>query len=154
MDYSLPDSSIHGIFQARILEWVAISFSRGSFRPRDQTRVSGIAGRLFTVWASRESQVRPVIEGHILYDSTYISSLEQLIIQGQKAEWWLPGARKRGGGESYYFISWFSLRWSHSGDRCWWWLLNNMNALTMPLNCKFKYMLSHTHRISSWYWRR
>ena len=35
MDCSLPGSSIHGIFQARVLEWVAISFSRGSFRPRD-----------------------------------------------------------------------------------------------------------------------
>ena len=42
MDCSLPSSSIHGILQARILEWVAISFSRGSSRPRDQTHVSGI----------------------------------------------------------------------------------------------------------------
>ena len=42
MDYSLPRFSIHGIFQARILEWVAISFSRGSSQPRDQTRVSRI----------------------------------------------------------------------------------------------------------------
>ena len=37
MDYSLPGSSVPGAFQARILEWVAISFSRGSFQPRDQT---------------------------------------------------------------------------------------------------------------------
>ena len=37
MDYNLPGSPVHGIFQARILEWVAISFSRGSFQPRDQT---------------------------------------------------------------------------------------------------------------------
>ena len=44
---SLPGSSIHGIFQARILEWVAISFSRGSSRTRDQTQVSRIAGRHF-----------------------------------------------------------------------------------------------------------
>ena len=54
MDCSLPHSSIHGIFQARVLEWVAISFSRGSFRPRDQTQVSCIVGRRFTVWATRE----------------------------------------------------------------------------------------------------
>ena len=40
MECSLPGSSVHGIFQARILEWVAISFSRASFRPSDQTRVS------------------------------------------------------------------------------------------------------------------
>ena len=52
VDCSLPGFSIHGIFQARILEWVAISFSRGSSRPRNQTRVSCIAGRRFTLWAS------------------------------------------------------------------------------------------------------
>ena len=46
-------SSDHGIFQARILEWVAIPFSRGSSWPRDQTLASHIAGRLFTVWATR-----------------------------------------------------------------------------------------------------
>ena len=54
MNCSLPGSSLHGIFQARVLEWVAIAFSRGSSRPRDRTRVSCIAGRHFTVWASRE----------------------------------------------------------------------------------------------------
>ena len=50
MDYSPPGSSVHGIFQARILEWVAISFSRESSRPRDWTQVSCTAGRLFTIW--------------------------------------------------------------------------------------------------------
>ena len=54
MDYSLPESSIHGIFQARVLEWVAISFSRRSSWPRDWTRVSRIAGTRFTIWAIRE----------------------------------------------------------------------------------------------------
>ena len=53
MDCSPADSLVHGIFQAWILEWVAISFSRGSSRPRDQTRVSHIVGRCFTVWATR-----------------------------------------------------------------------------------------------------
>ena len=55
---SLPGSSIHGIFQARILEWVAISFSRGSPQPRDWTRVSCIAGRSFTIWATRELNIK------------------------------------------------------------------------------------------------
>ena len=55
MDCSLPGSSVHGIFQARIMEWVAISFSRGSSWPRDQTRVSCIAGRFCTIWATREA---------------------------------------------------------------------------------------------------
>jgi len=54
MDCSLPGSSIHGIFQARILEWIAISFSRRCFWPRDWTRVSHIVGRRFTVWDTRE----------------------------------------------------------------------------------------------------
>ena len=49
MDCSLSGSSVHGIFQARVLEWVAISFSRGSSRPRNRTRVSCIAGRRFTI---------------------------------------------------------------------------------------------------------
>ena len=55
MDRILPGSSIHGILQARILEWVAISFSKGSFQPRDRTWVSCIAGRCFTAWATREA---------------------------------------------------------------------------------------------------
>ena len=54
MDCSLPGSSVHGIFQARILEWVAISFSRGSSPPRDRTWVSHIVGKHFTVWTTRE----------------------------------------------------------------------------------------------------
>ena len=55
MDCSPTGSSIHGIFQARVLEWVAISFSRGSSWPRDWTRVSCIAGRCFTIWATRKA---------------------------------------------------------------------------------------------------
>ena len=52
MDCSLPAFSVHGISEARILEWVAISFSRGSSWPRDRTLVSCIAGRRFTIWAT------------------------------------------------------------------------------------------------------
>ena len=59
MDCSLPvhgshPSSVHGILQAGVLEWVAISFSRRSSQPRDGTQVSRIAGRCFTIWATRE----------------------------------------------------------------------------------------------------
>ena len=54
-DYSPPGSSVHGILQARILEWVAIPFSRESSRPSDQTQVSYIAGSFFTIWATREA---------------------------------------------------------------------------------------------------
>ena len=54
-----PGSSVHGILQARILEWVVIPFSRGSSWPRDWTWISRIAGRFFTIWASSEElQIR------------------------------------------------------------------------------------------------
>ena len=54
MDCSLPGSSVHGIFQAVVLEWIAISFSRGSSQPRDRTQVFRIVDRRFTDWATRE----------------------------------------------------------------------------------------------------
>ena len=52
MDCSPPGSSIRGILQARILEWAAVSFSRGSSQSRDRTWVSCVAGRFFTIWAT------------------------------------------------------------------------------------------------------
>ena len=53
-DCSLLHSSVYGIFQARVLEWVAISFSRGSSWPRNRTQISHTVGRRFTSWATRE----------------------------------------------------------------------------------------------------
>ena len=67
-DCSLPGSSVHGVFQAIILEWNAISFSRRSSRPRDWTLVFCIVGRRFTVWATRE-----------VHKLTYLSSNGQMI---------------------------------------------------------------------------
>ena len=61
MDWSPPGSSVHGIFQARILEWVAISSSRGSPLPKDWTHVSCIscvACGFFTFWVTREARLR------------------------------------------------------------------------------------------------
>ena len=54
-DCNLAGSSVHVIFQGRVLEWVAISFSRGSFQPRDRTRVSYIAGDLLV---TREATIK------------------------------------------------------------------------------------------------
>ena len=51
-------ASVHGILQARILEWVAMPFSRGSSQPKDQTQVSHIAGTFFTVWITRGAQTQ------------------------------------------------------------------------------------------------
>ena len=70
-DYSLPGPSVHGIFQARTLEWVSISFSIGPSRPRDWTQVSCIAGRFFTDWATRESYI---------YIHSFLDSISLLVI--------------------------------------------------------------------------
>ena len=50
------DYTVHEILQARILEWLAVPFSRGSFQPRDRTQVFHITGRIFTSWATRGTQ--------------------------------------------------------------------------------------------------
>ena len=77
MACSLPGSSVRGIFQAIVLEWIAISFSRGSSQPRDQTQVSRIVDRHFTIWATREAQER-------LKSTNWKGSMSA----GQ--EWWKP----------------------------------------------------------------
>ena len=82
MDCNLPASSTHGIFQVRTLEWAAISFSRGSSWPRDRTQVSCTAGRLLTIWATREAWVDNYLETKHLYlkwhiDSFLIKNLER-----------------------------------------------------------------------------
>ena len=64
MDSYPPGFSIHGIFQAWKLEWIAIPSSRGSSWPRDWTQVSCIAGRLFTIWATREAMRNIVMSIH------------------------------------------------------------------------------------------
>ena len=65
MDCSPPGSSVHGHFQGRILEWVAIPFSRRSFQPRDQTQVSCIAGGFFITWATREASLTMLLVSSI-----------------------------------------------------------------------------------------
>ena len=80
MDCSLPGSTIDGIFQARILEWVAISFFRRSSWPRDWTWVShmvGIVGRRFTIWATREDPFPGKGNGHRLQYSGLENSMER-----------------------------------------------------------------------------
>ena len=57
MDYSPPGSSVYGFSQAKILEWVAISFSRGSFPPRDQICVSGIGRQILCHWSTWEALI-------------------------------------------------------------------------------------------------
>ena len=64
MDSSPSGSSVHGIFQARILYWVVIPFSTESSQPKVWTQVSWIAGRLFTVWATRKANIYVCVYTH------------------------------------------------------------------------------------------
>ena len=91
MNSSLPGSAVHGIFQARILEWGAISFSRGTSQPRDQTPVSCIADRHFTVWTTRETC--PLHQ----FSSVQFSSVAQLCptLCGEHLTKYKPGDRAR-----------------------------------------------------------
>ena len=75
MDCSLSGSSIHGIFQARVLEWVAISFSRRSSQPRDRTEVSCIVGRCFYC---RSHQGSPINNLRYADDTTLMAESEEL----------------------------------------------------------------------------
>ena len=78
MDGSLPGSAIHGIFQARILEWAAVSFSRGSSQPRDRTRVFCIADRHFTIWATIQNSTSLVLSIGIHFIFLYIFNVNVL----------------------------------------------------------------------------
>ena len=71
---NLPGSSVHGISQARILEWSAIPFSMGSSPPRDWTQVSCIAGRFSTIWATREAPPYITMQPLILFSALYLMS--------------------------------------------------------------------------------
>ena len=74
MDLSQPDSSVHGILQARTLERVAIFFSRESSRPRDQSQVSHTAGRFFTLWATRRSPFNPSLSPKLWHPLIFLLS--------------------------------------------------------------------------------
>ena len=87
---SLPGSSVHGILQARLLEWIAIPFSRASSWPRDQTQVSCIVGRFFTIWAKgkihldRCSQMGKLgLECYTIWDPTLCWCEERLRFQSE-----------------------------------------------------------------------
>ena len=111
MDYNLPASSVCGILQERILEWVAIPYSRGSSQPKDQTWTSCIADRFFfTFWATRETLI---MLGWALNPWWYVCKEKETENQRwrlrQKTSWrerqglmwcssWkLPGVKKRWG---------------------------------------------------------
>ena len=77
MDCSPPGSSVHGIFQARILEWVAFSFSRGSSRPRDQTQVSCISRQIPYHWTTPKKRLLGGIPSLSSLKGNHFSSRQQ-----------------------------------------------------------------------------
>ena len=77
MDCSLPGLSVQGVFQARILEWVAISFSRWSFPPRDRTQVSCITGGFFTNWATRDGVCQLHLNKNLKIKTTIAALMSQ-----------------------------------------------------------------------------
>ena len=103
MDWSPPGSSVHGISQARILEWVAISFSRGSSQIRDQTHIFCIAGGFFTTeppetlviacFASsppkgRHKVIVSSLRGNVIFISLLmIQRNESLMVEFGAAQW-------------------------------------------------------------------
>ena len=90
------DYTVHGILQARILEWVAFPFSRGSSQPRHQTQVSHIAGRYFTSWATGKPK------------NTRVGSLSLLqhIFPTQESNKGLLHCR-----QTLYQLSWMGIEW-------------------------------------------
>ena len=91
MDCSQSGSSVHGVVQARVLEWVAISFSKGSSRPRDRSWVSHIVGRCFTVRATREAELEDVLK----------------CLPGSKAESWFHDTELR--FQYHVLVGWYNL---------------------------------------------
>ena len=85
MNCNPPGASVHGILQARILEWVAIFFSGGSSWRRDQTQVSHIAGGLLTNWATREE----IANKDLLYSTENFTQCSVMTYMGKKSkkEW-------------------------------------------------------------------
>ena len=76
MDYSSPGFSVHGILQARILEWVAIPFTRESFKHRDQIQVSLTTGRFFAVYLSHQGSPQTILQ-NTLIENTYPQNTRQ-----------------------------------------------------------------------------
>ena len=95
VDCSPPSSSVHGILQARILEWVAISFSRESSRPRDWTQVSHIAGRHFNLCITREAlKYKNTVSQKTSYRDTELQI--QVLTSKISREERKPGWKKKG----------------------------------------------------------
>ena len=127
MECSLPGSSFHGFFQAIVLEWIAISFSRGSSQARDRTRVSHIVDRCFTVWATRE--VKSILNTHwkdwcwSWNSNTLATWCDELI--HLKRPWCWEKLKAGGEWDDRGWDGWMASpsqwTWVWVNSRSWWW---------------------------------
>ena len=115
VDCNLLGFSIHGILQARILEWVAISFSRASSQPRDRTEVSLIGGRRFNLWATRDSKTTT--------DGDCSHEIKRCLLLGRKVMTNIPSILKK---QRHYFANKdpSSQGYGFSSDHVWMWELD------------------------------
>ena len=139
-------SSVHGSFQARVLEWIAVSFPRRPSRPRNRTQVSLIAGRLFTIWATREAQI------FIYLAAPDRSCSTQGLVAQPGFE---PGSPALGVQSlsclelkimSYFSISWFSLfqdGWSKTLKVSWLFLFSLPSKTQNTMALKFGGKVEH-----------
>ena len=129
MDYSLSGSSVYGILQARILEWVAILFSRGSSRPRDRTQLSYTTDIFFTVWATREAHSYPYL--CFVYWMVSLLKMEPCLILSTYQNAWPRGIWSTC---DWWMNKW---KWGRSGSGFYESRINSEFAriLIQPLNC-------------------
>ena len=113
MDCRLPGSSVHGISQARILEWVAIPFSRGSSRPRDRTRISCIGRWILYCWACGEVPGRHRLcaispgWGEICIDPSRVhNSWVTVVLPHPESDPELPGSYPLAGASDSFAVLW------------------------------------------------
>ena len=143
LDYSLPGSSLHEILQARILGWVAISFSRGSSWPREWTQLSYIAGRFFTIW----DQGNLISINHTIFrylNAEAFKCKSQQVIEGDAywTEW----------KECYSAISKYPTAWDQMSKTLWWQLPRSPGYLILRKQ-RHEHITGSTRRGLSTYWR-
>ena len=155
IDYSLPGSSVHGILQARILEWVAISFSMGSSWPKDQTYISCIGKWILYHWATGGSR-------YMLQDDFYFQKInlyfpwwseslsamsDSLQPHGLHSLWNSPG-QNTGVGSLFFPQGIFATQGLNPDLLHWRWILYHLSHQGSPRI--LEWVAYHVFRGSSW----
>ena len=124
---SPPGSSVHGISQARILKWVAISFSRRSSQPRDRTQISFIGRQILYHWATRKAQTYIVL--YVSYVSIKLEKTLNKLKNFLDSKWYLQTVHKKGN------MNGFSVQLSSVAQSC--------PTLCDPMDCSMSGLPLH-----------